>query len=274
VVSRHTRVSRRMLFTWFMLGGLILLFSPRGLTRKMQLGFERIFRWPLGVGRDFALAAPSDQMLRDAVPRIEYEKLENHVHNLEATLRRERERYKQLYGLYTDPVWEGTDTALAKVITENAGGARNELTIEYSRDVTLVKGQYVLNNNCVVGRISDASAGTAHVRLFTDRQSAIAVQIGELDVPMMMKGNGNNSAKILLVPTTHKIEVGDAVFASDVGTRFLDAPVILGEVSRCAKSRENPLIWDITVKPACDLDDMVDVTVIIKKSKQQAVRAD
>jgi rod shape-determining protein MreC len=251
-----------------MLGGLILLFAPRSITGKLQLGFERIFRWPLSVGRDFALAASSEQMLGDTVPRVEYEKLENHIHNLEATLRRERERYKKLYGLYTDPVWEDTDFALAEVITENAEGIRNELTIEYSRDVALVKGQYVLNNNCVIGRISDASAGTAHVRLFTDSQSKIPVKVGELDGPRLLMGNGDGSATVPLVSTDKRVKVGDAVFASDVGTRFLDAPVILGEVSRCVESRENPLLWDITVEPACDLDDLVDVAVIINKPQQ------
>lgn len=268
MVSRHTRVSRRMLFTWFMLGGLILLFAPRGLTSKMQLGFERVFRWPLSVGRDFSLAASSEQMLRDTVPRIEYEKLQNHVNNLEATLRRERERYKKLYGLYTEPVWDGTDFALAKVITANVKGTRNELTIEYSKDVALVKGQYVLNNNCVIGRISDASAGTAHVKLFTDQKSAIAAQVGELDVPMLMKGNGDGSASIPLVSTEYKIKADDIVFASDIGTRFLDAPVMIGKVSQCVQSRRNPLIWDVTVEPACDLEDLMDVAVIIKKQQQ------
>jgi len=85
-----------MLFTWCMLGGLILLFLPQGLTGKIQLGFERIFRWPLSVGRDFALATTSEQKLRDTVPRIEYERLENYLNNLDATRWRELERYKAL----------------------------------------------------------------------------------------------------------------------------------------------------------------------------------
>ena len=254
-----------MLFTWCMLGGLILLFLPKGLTGKMQLGFERVFRWPLSVGRDFTLTASSGQMLRDTVPRIEYERLENYLNNLDATRWRELERYKKLYGLYTDPVWEGTDFALAKVITANVEG---ELTIDYSRNIALVKGQFVLNNNCVIGKISDASAGTAHVKLFTDQKSAIRVQIGKLNFPMLLMGKGDGSAMIPHVSTGHKIKVDDIVFASDAGTRFLDAPVMIGKVARCVKSRTNPLVWDITVEPACDLKDLVDVAVIIKKPQQ------
>ena len=254
-----------MLFTWLMLGGLILLFAPRGLTGKMQLGFARIFRWPLSVGRDFTLAASSDKMLRDTVPRREHEKLLNHINNLEATLGQQRERFNKLYGLYNDYVWEGTDFALAKVIAADVEGDGNELTILYSRDAALVKGQYVLDNNCIIGKISDASAGTAHVRLFTDPKSAIPVKIGELDSPKLLVGNGDGSAMIPLVSTEHKIKVGDVVFAGDAGTRFLDAPVMIGKVARCEKSRKNPLIWDITVEPACDIENLTDVAVIIKK---------
>ncbi len=257
-----------MLFTWCMLGGLILLFAPRRLTSKMQLGFERIFRWPLSLGRDFALAASSEQTLHDSVPRREYEKLQNHISNLEAALGQQRERFNKLYGLYNDYVWEGTDFALAKVIGAYVEGARKELTIEYSRDAVVVKGQYVLNNNCIIGRISDASAGTAHVRLFTDPESKIPVKVSELDGPRLLVGNGDGAATIPLVSTDKNIKVGDVVFASDVGTRFLDAPVIIGSVAQCVESRKNPLIWDIIVEPACDLDKLVDVAVIINKPQE------
>ncbi len=257
-----------MLVIWLMLGGFILLLLPQSLTGKIQLGFVRVFRWPLSVGGDFALSANTEQLLRDAVPRREYDKLLIHSNNLEATLRQERERSKKLYGLYNANVWEGADYALAKVITANIKGARNELTINYSRDARLVEGQFVLGDNSIVGRISDASAGTAHVKLFTDPKSAIQVKIGELGIPMMMRGNGDNSARILLVETKYEIKAGDNVFASDARTRFLDAQVIIGTVARCVKSRKDPLVWDITVKPACDIKSLEDVAVIIMEPQK------
>ncbi|UCF16760.1 MAG: rod shape-determining protein MreC [Phycisphaerales bacterium] len=262
MASKHTRVSRRMLFTWFMLGGLILLFAPQEHTGKIQLGFVRLFRWPLSIGGDFALTASTDQMLSDTVPRIEHEKLQIHLNNLQATLTKERQRSRN-YRQYNDNVWEGADIALAKIIAPDVKEARDGLTINYSKDVRLVKGQFVLGHNSVIGRISEASAGTAHVRLFTDPKSAIPVKIGELGIKMWLRGNGDNSASISLVKTEHAIKAGDIVFASDVGTTFLDAPVMIGKVARCVQSRKAPLVWDITVEPACDLEDLVDVAVIV-----------
>jgi hypothetical protein len=44
---------------------------------------------------------------------------------------------------------------------------------------------------------------------------------------------------------------------------FLDASLIIGTVAKCRRDAENPSIWDITVKPACDIEKLQSVTVII-----------
>ena len=58
-----------MLFTWFMLTGLIFLFTPQTLTSKFQLAFVHVFRWPLSIGADLALTAQTRQTLTDAPGR-------------------------------------------------------------------------------------------------------------------------------------------------------------------------------------------------------------
>jgi rod shape-determining protein MreC len=247
-----------------MLGGLALLVAPQEQTGKIQLGFVKIFRWPLSLGGNMALTASTEQTLGDTVPRREFNKLQIHVNNLEAMLRQQQEQFKKLSDLYNKyDVWEGADFALAEIITTNVKEARNELTIDCIGNARPAEGQFVIGDNSVIGRISDASAGTARVRLFTDPKSAIRVKIGDLDVPMMLKGNGDNSAKISLVKTEHKIKAGDYVFASGAGTAFLNTPLTIGKVARCVKNRKNPLEWDITVTPACNIEKLEDVNVII-----------
>jgi hypothetical protein len=44
---------------------------------------------------------------------------------------------------------------------------------------------------------------------------------------------------------------------------FLGTPVIVGMVTECESSKEDPLLWDITVKPACDISDLTEVAVIV-----------
>lgn len=250
------------MFTWLMLGGLILLLAPQSLTGKLQLGFVRVFRWPLSMGGGVALTASTQQTSKDAVPRGEYVKLRNHCDNLEETLRRQREEFERLSWLH-DTFWEGADFVVADIMDRTRSG----LTVKYPRNASLVKGQYVLGDNSIVGTVSDFSHGTAHIKLFTDPKSEIPVKIGE-SVERMMKGAGDNSAKIPLLPKTNKIKVGDKIFASNNKTMFLDAPVIIGTVAQVKTSRKNPLLLDMTVKPACDIEELENVAIIIMNPRK------
>lgn len=267
-----------MLFTWFVLGGLILLFLPQDFTGKFQLGFVRIFRWPLSMGGDIALTANTQQQFQDVVPRREHEKLLNHIDNLQETLWQQQKKFEKIYGLYNTSVWEGTDIVVADVIT-TVKGSSNEMTVDYRGKASLTKGQFVLGNNSIIGTISNVSSGAARVKLFTDPTSNIPVRIGEFNFDRMMHGNGDNTAKVPLVPAEYKIKIGQSVlaltnnrksgFLNDpmIIGRFLDAPVLIGKVAKVEKSRKNPLLLDITVRPACDIEKLEDVAVIIMGTK-------
>jgi rod shape-determining protein MreC len=250
-----------MLFTWFMLTGFIFLFTPQNLTDKFQLAFVHVFRWPLSIGGNLALTARTQQPLTGTVGRSEIQN-RNYIATLEETLNREREKFKKLYGLYNTYVWEGTNFALADVITATVEGTRNELTIACRKTNGLVRGQFVLGDNSIIGTVSDVSSRTASVKLFTDPTSRIAVKIGELDIKKWMQGNGNNTAKIPLVSIEHEIKKGDNVIARK-NAGFLDAPVIVGRVAQLKRDDKDPLFWDITVEPACDIEQLEDVAIII-----------
>ena len=248
-----------MLFTWFMLTGLIFLFTPQNLTSKFQLAFIHVFRWPLSIGGDLALTAQTRQVLADAPSRSETQYL-NYIENLEETLAQERKKLKKLSGLYNTYVWEGTDYALADVIPVNVEGSRNELTIDCRKTTGLAKGQFVLGDESIVGTISDVfpQISKAKVALVTDPTSKIQVRIAGLKY--IMKGNGNNSAKVEMVK--NEVKVGQNIFALKK-PGFLDAPMIVGKVSECKRNQKYPALWDITVEPACDVKQLEDVAVII-----------
>ena len=251
-----------MLLTWFILTGFIFLFAPQNFTSKFQLAFVHIFRWPLSIGGDLALTAQTQQPLTGTVGRSETQYL-NYIANLEETLARERKKFKKLsdlYELYNTHVWEGTDFALADVIIATVEGSRNELTINCRKTAGLAKGQFVLGNESIVGTISDVfpQISKAKVVLITDPTSRMPVKIA--DFKSIMKGSGNNSAKIEMVK--NEVKVGQNVFALNK-PGFLDAPMIVGKVSECNRNQKNPSLWDITVVPACDIKQLEDVAVII-----------
>jgi len=103
--------------------------------------------------------------------------------------------------------------------------------------------------------------------LITDPTSKIAVKIAELNVDRLMQGNGKNSAKVQLLSIKHKVKTGDIVYAGKK-PGFLDAPMIIGTVVQCKRDDENPSLWDITVKPACDIERLNGVAVIVMNPQQ------
>ena len=151
---------------------------------------------------------------------------------------------------------------LADVITASIDRLHSELTINRGAEDGLAKGQFVLADNSIIGSISDISSRTARVKLFTDPTSKIAVKIGKLNVERVMQGSSNDSAKIQLLQTEHKVKTGDVIYASKKGG-FLDAPMIIGKVTQCKRDDQNPSVWDITVKPVCNVEKLTGVAVII-----------
>jgi len=257
MARKQIRVSRRMLFTWFTLGGFIFLFSPTYLTNKFQFAFHRIFSWPLSIGRNISLSAGTHQPLGDIVSRDEYERLLNHLANVTQQRNDAQQNVQKLSKMRNMPAWERMGFVFADVITVSINELRSELILNRGEDDGLDKGQFVLADNSVIGTISDVDARTAKVRLFTDPKSNTAVIIGGSD--WLMQGKGNNLAKVEMIK--QKVKTGTEVMASK-RPGFLDTPIIIGRVYRCERNAQ-PLLWDIMVEPACDMQKAENVHVIV-----------
>lgn len=269
MARRRTNISRGALFTWGVLAGLILLFSPKSLTSRLQLTYAQVFRWPLEAGRGLTLAARTTPRAQD-VDHKDYQQLlrtqrqlRNELANVQARLREALQTNETLAKLRADPVWKDVPLLEAGVITV-AGQAQNELVINRGRDQGAAVGQYVMSptDRCIIGTISDVSAKGAIVRLVTDPDSRIRVRIADLDAQRVMEGRGDGTARIPLIPDKYTIRPGDRVYAEKV-QGLLDVPVVVAEVAQCKRDSDNPLVWDITVRPVCDPAGLRDVAVVI-----------
>jgi cell shape-determining protein MreC len=245
-----------------MLAGFIFLLAPQKLTNKFQFAFARIFSWPLSVGRNISFAARARQLPIDVVSRSDYNKLQSHLANVIEQRDQAYQKIERLSGLRERGVLEGSKIIVADVITTSINGSRNELIINRGEDEGLAEGQFVLGANNIIGTISEVDARTARVRLVTDSSSKIAVKIAELDIGRVMEGDGNNSAKVKMLSIKHKVRAGNNVYALKK-PGFLDNPMIIGKVVQCKRDDENPSLWDITVRPACDVESLNDVAVIV-----------
>jgi rod shape-determining protein MreC len=262
-----TKVSGGMLFIWFMLAGLIFYFAPPKITNKFQFGFVRIFRKPLSFGRNISLSAShlmaSEQSrTEEVISRERYNRLHNHLANVTEWLKQERQKVEKLSGLRDRPAWKGVDFVLADVIAASVNGLRGELIINRGQKDGLTKGQFVLANESIIGTICKVDNRTAQVKLISDPTSKMAVKIANFNMDRIMQGDGTCSAKVKLVPTKYSIKIGDMVYAQK-RPGFLSSPMIVGTVAECKSNDENPLVWDITVQPVCDIQSLRDVAVIV-----------
>jgi rod shape-determining protein MreC len=283
MANKQISVSRRILFAWFMLIGLVFLFAPDGWTSKFRFAFARIFCRPLSFGRGLSLSAYTPGLAADAVSRSRYIRLQNHLANTIELLNGERQKVQKLSALRDRPIWRGANFVLADVITTSRNNGHSRLVINRGKSDGLAEGQFVLGDHSIVGTISALDLRTAEVRVVTDAASRITVKIVEgsnlamypqsylpSDVegpPLIMEGNGSHRAKIQLLPTKHKIKVGDVVYAQKK-PGFLDTPMIVGTVGQCGRDSENPLLWDITVEPACRIAGLKDVAVIVMNPQE------
>lgn len=254
----RTKVSQRILFTWCMLGGFILLLAPHTMTNKFQFAFARVFRTPLGVSRSITLSARTSQPVKDVVSRREYNKLLNNLANVTEQRDQALQKVETLSGFQRKYAMADAKFVPAEVIKSSP----TDIVINCGQDYSLSKGQFVIADNSIIGSISDVWAQTAQVRLITNPKSKIAVRIGRLNIDAVMKGDGRGNARIRLIPVKHKVRTGDEVFALKTAG-FLTTPMIVGRVFNCKSDDGNPLLWDITVKPVCDIDRLSDVAVIV-----------
>jgi len=260
MAAKQSKVSRRMLFTWFMLAGLILFIAPVKWTSNFQFAFLRVFNWPLSIGENITLSVGTTERLtdEDSVSRAAHNQLKNYCANLEAKLIRQQQRIEMLTGLPNKSFLGNAKLIEALVYTLSIDKANGEMTIDAGGNKELAKGQFVLSENSIIGTISDVSPIGARVKLLTSPTSNIPVEMG--GVKRYMQGTGGNLAKIPMIE--HKPKLGTEVMAArEAG--LLSTPIIVGRVLRCERNADSAALWDVVVEPAFDIDQLQDVVVIV-----------
>lgn len=238
------------------------MIAPQSLTDKFQFAFASIFSWPLRVGNSFSLATSTRQPFINQ-PSWNDVQYRNQIVYLQQELKQAYEKIDKLSRIRNKSPLAEAKLVLADIKTQTLSNMRGELIINKGQVSGLSVGQFVMADYSIIGTISAVDSGRARVKLFTDKTSNVAVTIGESKVPRLMQGIGNNSAKIIpKVPATNQIKVGDKVLAQKA-PGLLDVSMIAGIVTERKRDDKEPSVWDITVRPACEIAQIQDVTVII-----------
>lgn len=259
MARKHHRVSNRMLLVWLTLAGLIVLMTPQKITSRVQGAFTTVFHFPLRVGRAISLNARTvDRPDYNFNSRqIEYE---NHIANLAAELAEKQDQLEFLSGMrMRNSTLDGAALLTSDVISANLEGSQNELIINRGENDGVAAGQFVLGQNCIVGKVTQVYSRQAHVTLITDSTSQLPVTACNMDKGAMF-GCGNGQAIIRWSKV--KLQRGENVMIQK-HPGFLDSPMIVGRVGEVSRNAQNALLWDITVVPACDVAMLPSVMVIV-----------
>ena len=265
MASKHIKVSKMALLTGLVLTGFILLLLPQSTTNKLNFAFVRIFGFCFNIGANPPGYSAVDY--RDGsqfVDRGTHNKLWIAYVNLQEDFAREHAQLEKLAGLRIDLPSPGTNLVPGQV----TGRRKNEIIINRGSSDALAKGQYVLGYNSIIGTVDEISSDLSTVKLITSPASEIPVRIAmdedDIYINSTMAGAGMNKGRIK-VKRTFNVKKGYRVYAAQ-RTGFLETPRIIGRISRCVIDEDNPVVWDITVEPACDLNNITDVTVVVIKS--------
>lgn len=261
-----------------MIGALICLFLPESLTSRVHVTFLGLYKFTPSLGRSIPLAAVAspislknqddEQLRRYKQLELEKDKLENHLANVSAELAAEHAKADSLSAMRSRfPGLSGAGLIDADVITSLKGG-RQRIMINRGEIDGLRKGQYVLALNSVIGQVDETSSRTAFVKLVTDKDSLMGVEIAGSKTLGAMKGTGRDFAAILPNKNSRRANKGDIVYTYK-NPGLLDVPMIVGKVAQCKPDDEHPLLWDITVTPVVKIEDIVSVTIVVMNPSKQ-----
>ena len=258
--------SKLTLFISLFLSGFIFLLIPQNITSKVNFAFVDIFGFFLNIGTSAAYYQSPENNSPFFVPRHEHNKLRVAYRNLQAEFYEQKKQIEELGRVRMTEPDPATGLVLAKIVNRR----KNEFIINRGSADGLKKGQYVLGDNAVIGCIEQVSVDISSVKLISSPACKLHVRISAPDINAYfngtIQGDDKDAAKIMNVPKKYKIKAGHLVYAAPKAG-FLQSPRIIGEISQCVIDRSNPVVWDISVKPAYEFENITNVAVIVMNTE-------
>lgn len=146
------------------------------------------------------------------------------------------------------------DFVTAKVVAEEGTAFAHSLTVYIGDGRKVSKGQVVISDKGVIGRVEEAGVRYAKIALINNINSKISVMIEESRIRGMMVGQNDVWPELVFLPLDAKINVGDKVITSGIGGVF-PAGLPVGTVASINKN-------GIKIKPANDLSRLEYVMIV------------
>ena len=153
---------------------------------------------------------------------------------------------------YTRPDEENLVTA--RVVAEEGDAFSHSLIAYTGKNSTAQKGQIVLTDKGVVGRLDKVGQLYSKILMITDINSRIPVMIENTRVRGILAGDNELNPKLVFTPISADIKEGDRIVTSGVAGVF-PAGLPIGVVSHVSKR-------EIRVLPSADLNKVEYVKIV------------
>ncbi len=124
------------------------------------------------------------------------------------------------------------------------------------------KGQIVMNEEGVVGRIIEVGENTSRVLLITDINSRIPVVTGDVGELAIAAGNNGSLLQLIYLPEGSKVKLGEEVYTSGDG-QFFPHGLLIGYAESAGDK-------NMVVRPAVNWGRLVYVSVVDYGGDNQA----
>lgn len=262
--DRSTTLFVGLLVVSFLLATFDVRSQGEGVGNVMRDGAQSLFS-PL---QDFAVAVTRplvgfvDGVSNIAGLRDENERLQERVIELEALVGDAEQLERRVQELERSLGLDPPDdlAAVSARITALGNSAFDQVRfIDKGSEAGIVKGQAVIDENGLVGRIDFVSNDSARVRLITDPQSGVGVRDVATNETGWVEGQGLDFPQLKMFNAVEEVTAGDRLFTA--GGRYPPG-ILVGTVRSTAESEAGfALITDVV--PAIELSRLDYVKVIV-----------
>ncbi|MBO4285362.1 MAG: rod shape-determining protein MreC [Alphaproteobacteria bacterium] len=214
------------------------------IIRVLQLPADGVYFCYEGV-RDVVRVYYDNKILKQRIETL------SRLNSKNQSLRIENELLSQM--LHYTPPPEATFVT-AKIIAGESDVFSHSVIAYVSEKPNVQKGQVVLDNQNVVGRIESVHGNYVRILLVSDINSKIPVLIERTRGRGILSGNNTETLKLLFTGSNSDIRLGDKVVTSGVGGIF-PSGLTIGYVSKIYTDA-------VDVKPASTID-MIEYVKIV-----------
>jgi len=124
--------------------------------------------------------------------------------------------------------------ATSRAVSDSGGPFFNSVLINVGLDDGVQKGQAVITEKGIIGRVISAGMSSARVLLITDLNSRVPVKIADSGLNMILEGDNTVQPTLTFRPDEYQAKVGDLVLTSGFG-KVYPPDLAVGQVSEISE---------------------------------------